>query len=309
MNDTPPSRSKWVQARERGSLGAIRVMAWIAVKGGRRVARWVLHPITVYFLLMAPAARRHSRRYLSRALGRQAHWLDSYKHMHSFAATVLDRVYLLRGPKSLFELKSLGQEQVFSTLDAGRGAIMIGAHIGSFEAIHATGQLHEGLRMAMVMYPDNARLIRQSLAAIAPDAQPPIIALGRPDSTLAIRDWLDGGGVTGLLADRSLPSESARVGTLQLSFLGCETRFSDGPFRLAALLRRRVFLMVGVYLGGHRYEMRFEPLADFTERAENAAAREVHIQQAVQTYVLWLEKLCRAHPYNWFNFFDYWHED
>jgi predicted LPLAT superfamily acyltransferase len=273
------------------------------------VARWVLHPITVYFLLLAPTARRHSLRYLRRALGRKATWRDAYRHFHYFAATVLDRVYLLRDQSALFELKSIGQEQVFSTVDEGRGAVMIGAHMGSFEAIHAAGKPHAGLRMAMVMYPDNARLIRQSLAAIAPDVPAPIIALGRAESILSVRDWLDGGGIAGLLADRSLPSESTRVGTLSMPFLGCETTFSDGPFRLAALLRRRVFLMVGIYLGGHQYEMRFAPLADFTERAENAAARDVQIKQAVQAYVVWLEGLCRAHPYNWFNFFDYWHED
>jgi predicted LPLAT superfamily acyltransferase len=287
----------------------MRLMTWIALKGGRRVARCFLHSITIYFLLLAPAARRHSIRYLGRALGRKATWFDAYRHFHCFAATVLDRVYLLRNQSDLFELKSIGQEQVFSTIDEGRGAVMIGAHIGSFEALHAAGKPHPGLRMAMVMYPDNARLIRQSLAAIAPDVQAPLIALGRAESILTVRDWLDEGGLAGLLADRSLPGESSRVGTLSLPFLGCETSFSDGPFRLAALLRRRVFLMVGIYLGGKRYEMRFEPLADFTERAANTAAREAQIKQAVQAYVMWLENLCRAHPYNWFNYFDYWHED
>jgi predicted LPLAT superfamily acyltransferase len=316
VSEKPPStlekisrKTAWAHSRERGNIWAMRLMAVIALQGGRRVARWVLHPITLYFLLLAPTARRHSLRYLARALGRKATWHDAYRHFYCFAATVLDRVYLLRDQTALFELKSVGQEQVFSTVDEGHGAIMIGAHMGSFEAIHAAGKPHAGLRMAMVMYPDNARLIRQSLAAIAPDVPAPIIALGRAESILTVRDWLDDGGVAGLLGDRSLPGESSRVGTLQLSFLGCETTFSDGAIRLAALLRRRVYLMVGIYMGGNRYEMRFEPLADFTQRAENAAARDAHIKQAVQTYVVWLEELCRAHPYNWFNFFDYWHED
>ncbi|HEY5019655.1 MAG TPA: hypothetical protein VII17_01420, partial [Steroidobacteraceae bacterium] len=71
-----------------------------------------------------------------------------------------------------------------------------------------------------------------------------------------------------------------------------------------ALLRRRVLFMVGLYRGGRRYHVMFEPLADFTNtsRAERAAA----IDAAVRRYASLLEQHCRSDPYNWFNFFDFW---
>ena len=38
-----------------------------------------------------------SNRYrYSRALGRPARWTDSYRHIHCFASTILDRVYFLQ---------------------------------------------------------------------------------------------------------------------------------------------------------------------------------------------------------------------
>ena len=54
-----------------------------------------------------------------------------------------------------------------------------------------------------------------------------------------------------------------------------------------------------------RYELRFELLADFSnvERGERDAA----IAQAMQAYADRLSELCRRAPYNWFNFFDFWH--
>ena len=59
--------------------------------------------------------------------------------------------------------------------------------------------------------------------------------------------------------------------TLWLPFLGTPARFSDGPFRLAALLRRPVVFMAGLYHGGRRYELRFVELDDFSDRPAGAA--------------------------------------
>ena len=311
MNSAPVQADgeDWSHTPERSNALALRVMSWIALTCGRRVARWVLHPITLYFVLFAPVPRRHSRRYLSRALGRPAGWRDVYRHLFTFTATILDRVYLLSGRMHLFDVSVHGEALIDATLAEGRGAFLVGAHIGSFEALRAIGQNRSGLRIAMVMYPDNARLINHALRAIAPHYQPKIIALGQRDSMLAVRDWLDAGGLAGLLADRALPGESQRAGSIGVNFLGREASFSDGPFRLAALLRRRVVFMAGLYAGGNRYDVRFTALADFSQRAADPAAREQHIRDAVLAYAAQLESICREQPYNWFNFLDFWHED
>jgi predicted LPLAT superfamily acyltransferase len=92
-----------------------------------------------------------------------------------------------------------------------------------------------------------------------------------------------------------------------LPFLGQPAPFSDGPLRLAALLRQRVFFMAGLYHGGARYSLRFEPLADF--RATAGPALEAEVEAALQRYVALLESICREAPYNWFNFYDFWASD
>lgn len=303
----------WAQAPERSNALALRLMCWVALTFGRRFSRLLLHPITAYFVLCSPTARRHSRRYLGRALGRPAQWSDGYRHVFAFASTILDRVYFLRGRHDLLELKVSGRELLETTLAEGRGAFLVGAHVGSFEALRATRHLRDPgappLEIAMVMYPDNARLINRALAAIAPDAVPKIIALGRMDSMLAIRDWLDRGGLAGMLGDRSLPAGSDRGGTVSVPFLGRQATFGDGPLRLAALLRRRVIFMAGLYAGGARYEVLFDTLADFSDRIADPAERERRIRDAVKAYAARLEGLCREHPYNWFNFHDFWSEE
>jgi predicted LPLAT superfamily acyltransferase len=300
----------WTHQQERSNPWALRLMRWIALTTGRRVARGVLHPITLYFVLMGGAARRESARFLEHALGRPATWRDIYLHIHTFAATVLDRVYLLQEGSHELELRTTGISIMEAPLAAGKGALMVGAHMGSFEALRALGH-RLGLRVAMVMYEENARLINSTLAAIAPKASLHTIALGRLDAMLELRDWLDQGGIAGLLADRTLPSQSGRARTLWLPFLGRPARFSDGPFRLAALLRRPVVFMTGLYHGGSDYELRFIELADFSKRSATTDGAELdrQIHEAMERYVAIIESLCREAPYNWFNFFDFWADD
>ena len=300
----------WTHQQERSNLWTLRLMRWIALTAGRRISRGMLHPITLYFLLFGGTARRASALYLPRALGRAATWRDIYRHIHTFAATVLDRVYLLQETCDDLALRTTNIAIMDAPLSAGKGALMIGAHVGSFESLRALGQrLH--LQVAMVMYEENARLINSTLAAIAPKASLRTIALGRIDAMLELRDWLDQGGIAGLLADRSLPRQSGRSRTLWLPFLGQPARFSDGPFRLAALLRRPVVFMAGLYHGGADYELRFIELADFSNRPalRSGAELDQQILEAMQRYVAIIESLCREAPYNWFNFFDFWADD
>ena len=307
----------WAHAPERSNMLALRFICFMALVCGRHVTRLLLPPISLYFLLFAPAQRRHIKRYLFRAIGPQAGWVDGFRLLHAFSSTVLDRVYLLRGRLELFRISVSGNVPIEREAQEGRGAFMLGAHIGSFEVMgackHNTEQ--QALRLAMLMYPDNAQRINAILGAIAlPEMRPHVIALGRPHSMLDLRDWLDGGGLGGMLADRTLPGSEdqpaqQRGNTLVVPFLGQPANFNDGPFRLAALLRRKVFFMAGLYGGGARYDVQFELLADFTERITDPAERERRIREAVAAYVAHLEALCRAHPYNWFNFHDFWLED
>ncbi|MEO8836980.1 MAG: acyl-CoA synthetase [Caldimonas sp.] len=302
--------TEWTRQRERTSLWQLRAMRWIAVAAGRRAARLLLHPIVCCFILDR-ATREHSARYLARALARPATWSDVYRHLHTFATTVLDRVYLLQERFDLFAFEAHGTEAILAPFAAGEGVLAFGAHLGSFEALRMIGH-EKGLRVAMIMYEDNARLINETLAVLAPNASLHTIALGRVDAMLAIHRWLEEGGVAGLLADRTLPGNSQRSKSVALPFLGAPALFPDGPFRLAAMLRQKVVFMAGLYRSGHDYDLRFIEIADFGTLAsagtgaERAAARDAAIRAGLERYVATLEALCREAPYNWFNFYDFW---
>lgn len=305
MQRTEPSDSRalsaWAKKPERSSMAVLRLMTWLSLTLGRRVSRIVLYGIAVYFFLFAPQARRASKAYLRRVIGRNATIRDGFRHVLAFASVIHDRVYWLRDRQDLFEVTVSGDEVLAAYRDAGKGVIFMGAHFGSFEALRALGESH-GLDVRMLMYPDNAQMVTQALAAINPAVRESVIALGRSDAILQVRDHLGTGGCVGILADRVLNEELDK--TSMVEFLGNPASFPLGPWRLAALLRAPVVFMAGMYLGGNRYHLRFDTIADFS--VEAAGTREAAMHGALKRYVASLEARCMQAPWNWFNFYDFW---
>jgi predicted LPLAT superfamily acyltransferase len=301
----PSEAGDWKGRPERSSLFWLRVMTWISLRLGRAPSRVVLFGIAAYFLAFAPTARRMSRSYLRRALGLPAladvGWKFLFRHFLSFAAVIHDRVYLVNDRFELFDIRVHNQGLIDAVVAEGKGVFLIGAHLGSFEVLRSIGRRQPGLRIAMAMYEENARMINAALAAINPHAQQDIIALGHIDSMIQVHALLAEGGVVGMLGDRSLGDDDTR----QVDFLGAPAALPLGPFRLAAVMKRPVLFMTGLYRGGNRYDIHFEHLADFSAIAPRG--RALAVDAALKRYAALTEQYCLASPYNWFNFFDFWH--
>jgi predicted LPLAT superfamily acyltransferase len=293
-------QAEWVRRPERSNMTMLRAMRWMSLTLGRPLSRGVLAGISLYFLLFSPRARAASRDYLRRVLGRPPRLAEQFCLFHSFASCIHDRVYLLNGRFDLFDIRIHGREVLDDAIARGDGVFLMGAHLGSFEVVRAVGRQQPGLRVAMAMYADNARQINAALAAINPAAVQDIVALGQVDSMLQVQARLDEGVLLGVLADRALDAGP----TLTLPFLGQPAPFPLSSMRLAAMLKRPVVFMTGLYLGGNRYAIHFEKLADFSQ--VERAGRDAAIRKAVSDYAACLERHCRAAPYNWFNFFDFW---
>ena len=298
MSSASAPSAEWTQRQERGTLPLLRLMAWVSLCLGRTLSRIPLRVIVIYFLAFGGAARAATRAFLRRVHGRKPTLREQYDLFFSFASTLHDRIYLLKNRFDLFDIDVSGTE-VFDE----RGMLLMGAHLGSFEAMRASGRHLGHRRVVMAMYEENARRTNTVLAAIDPAAMQDIIALGRADSMLELAERLDAGALVGVLADRTLGDEPV----IHVDFLGELAAFPTGPMRMAAALRRRVIFMVGLYRGGNAYEVHFESLADFTDLEGLARAeRECRIEAAVVGYAKRLEHYAREAPSNWFNFYDFW---
>jgi len=288
--------AEWTRRRERGSRILIRFIVWFSTVAGRSASRGLLRMCVVYFFATAGAARTAARESLRRCLGRESTLAERFRLFMNFGTVLHDRVFLLEGRNELFDMEVQGAE----TLGDG-GAILLGGHLGSFEAMRAVAAGRRSV--AMAMYEDNARKVREALGAVAPRMGEHIVPLGRLDSMLRLEARLAEGALVGILADRTLGDEPC----LEIPFLGGTARFPTGPMRIAAALRQRVLFMAGLYRGANRYEIHFEPLVDFAQVPEEDRKQRARlIEEAVARYAACLERHCRAAPDNFFNFYRFW---
>ena len=291
---------EWAIRSERGALPALKLGVWIALRLGRRVARLFLYPTCLYFLVSSGTAAHSSRQYLTRVLGRRPNIAEIFRHYLTFASCVLDRVFLLNEQIDRFDVRVQGEDIVHDILQRGDGCMLFGAHFGSFEVTRAIGRQQRNLQIGLVMYEENAHKIRSALAAINPRLETEVIALGQLHSLITVAERLNRGHFIGMLVDRNVDGEDR----VRLPFLGTPALFPQGPFRMAMLLRRPVVMMVGIYCGGSTYEIHFERLIDPT----NLPSGDINecVEAAMRRYVAKLERYCRAAPFNWFNFYDFW---
>ena len=285
----------WTEKSERGSVWLIRLIVWLARTAGRPVCRALLYPIVAYFYLFDQTARKASAEFLQAVHRRPAEPKEVFAHIYSFAATLLDRVYMAAGDFARFEVKLEGLQLVTQALDAGRGCVLLGSHLGSFDLLTLANRAMEGHAVSVMMRVDPRSRARQ-IAGID-DGGVNLIAMGRPDSFLKAHDALTRGGIVALLADR-IEGPAA----LPVHFLGRATHMPTAPHILAARSGAAVLMCFGLYEGGNRYRIEF---VDFGAPA-GAKSRGRDLQPVVNRYASLLEKYTRRYPMNWFNFYSYW---
>lgn len=290
----------WVAQKERSSTFWLRTIIWIARHMGRPVARGLLYPITAYFVVSSSVTRRASRQYLTRVLESKPGLLDVYRHHHCFASVILDRVFLLAGREDLLDIRVQGYQMALDQLAKGRGAILLGAHLGSFEAMRVLSSLDDKVSLKVLMIEDHNQMITQMLNMLNPEIARSVIGLGQPDTFLKVKESLEQQEMIGMLGDRVVDNGKK----VRCEFLGQSAVFPLGPAQLAAALKVPVILFYGLYLGGKRYDVHFELLTEGVDVPREQ--RQQKMQNLTCEYARQLEIKVRKAPMNWFNFYDYW---
>jgi predicted LPLAT superfamily acyltransferase len=293
------SAARWTRQAERGSPRVIRLMIWIIRNLGWHVAYAILTPVTVYFFVTSRRARSTSRDYLGRVLGREPSWGEIYRHCFTYAASNMDRVLFLSNRIAGYEIDVSGLDLLKRLIAEGRGGILLGAHFGNFDALRLIGR-GSPVAVRPLMYRAEAGTLSVLLDDLDPKLKDSVIEIGTPDAMLQVRESLDRGEFVGILGDRTPADQKA----IPVPFLGEEALFPTGPLTLAAALHVPVLLGYGVRTGRRRYEVGFKLFAE--EIFLGRATRTEDLRHWIGLYAEWLESMCRRHPFNWFNFHDFW---
>lgn len=300
-----PDRAEWLTARERGGALAIRFTVFLTTFFGRAIGRFIARFVTLYYLVTTPAVRSSLRLYYRHLDGRAAGWRELYAHLFRFVGATLDAFFLVSGKTRHFEVTRDGHELLAGLRDRKQGAILLGAHVGSFYAMRMASK-SESLPLYALMYTKNARMLNQALARLDPEAHAQVLELdpeGGIDSMIKVKELVEGGAIIAILADR-IPLGAPADRVIRVPFLGEDAAFPTGPFLLAATLKCPVYTTFGLSRGSRRYDLNCELFAERIElpRKERKAA----LERWVRLYAERLEAAVRKAPDNWFNFYDFW---
>jgi predicted LPLAT superfamily acyltransferase len=309
MSEPAPGAARgWRAVPEVGTVLGIRIVGLVYRLLGRRIAQLLVWWITLFYALVAVGARRASREYLAR-MGLMTSFRAVHIHFFTFGCVALDRLVLLLGRASReLVIERHGHELVVEVTrredgdgtGKRRGCILLGSHIGSFEAMRA---LTVDASLTVIVDYRNARRITRVLSELAPNAKLKVIGLdpARATSMLDVRACIDRGELVAVLGDR-LEGDGARAVTVD--FLGGRAKLPTGPYLLAHMLSCPVYFVAGLYTAPNRYDLFFKPFSEAVKLPRKG--REEAAQEYAQKYALELEAFARRAPYNWFNFYDFW---
>ncbi|HWX10855.1 MAG TPA: glycosyltransferase [Trinickia sp.] len=300
----------WWRVAERGSRFGMMLLALSCRILGKRLTALWLYPIVAYFVLTGRAARDASRNYFTH-LGQAAPhdgtprpgWLSAYRHMLAFAQSGFDKLAAWSGRVNRADV-AFDDPAAFEALVAsGRGALVIGAHLGNLEMIRALAARGAQMKVTAVVYTEHARRFNNVLASANRDFGLHLVEVSDfgPETAMMMQARFDAGELLVIVGDRVPAHESGR--TIDAQFLGSTAPFAQGPYVLAHALGCPVYLFFCLK-ERDGYRLYFEPFAERIDLPRRDRAQ--HLATWAQRYATRLEHYCRKAPYQWFNFFNFW---
>jgi predicted LPLAT superfamily acyltransferase len=305
----------WTAAAERGSLVALSMLRWFYGCFGRRASGALLTPIVAYYFATDRAARRASMDFLRTlwavdreraALDRPPTWFHVFRHLHEFAESLLDRLIAWSGDAECIRIDERGTEHLLELARQRRGGILLGSHLGSYEMLRVLSE-QTGIVVNILMFTRHSARINAFFERLRPGLKMRLIHFepGSIRAVFEIKAAIERGEFVGMMGDRLWESEADR--SVSIPFLGRRARFPLGPFLLQTVLGCPLFLTVCVRTGRGHYAASTQPFApagvvprrDRIKRAEELARR----------YAAALEDWCARTPCQWFNFFEFWHDE
>jgi len=224
-----------------------------------------------------------------------------YKNFCLLGEMLIDKIAFLTGSYNKFTFTFEGEENLHQMVSAGKGGVLIGAHMGNWEM---AGQLLERVSSVMniVMLEAEHRQIDQYLKDVLVKKNVRIIGIKEDLSHLVeIGDALKRNEMVAIHGDRFLPG----AGSVQVSFMGRPALFPTGPLYMASKFGVPVSYVVTVKEKKTHYHFYATPGKVYPYPSKLTTRKE-EMRQMVQEYASVIEYRLKQYPLQWFNYYQFW---
>lgn len=304
----------WSQQAESGTYYGIKLLLAMYSLFGRSVFKLLLKIVMVYYIVTGKSTRQVSQQYLSRVqeyarnTGKSLPGkLSVYKHLCSFGQTILDKLAAWKGDFSAENLTIHGQCYVDQLAESGRGAVLLGSHLGNLELCRALSDSFIDLKINALVFSEHAPRFNAVMQAVNPKADLNIIQVNKlgPETAIMLDEKINNGEWVVIVADRTSTSVEQRV--IWADFIGKSAPFPQGPFLLASILKAPVYLLFGLRDDSKKkahFDVYFEPFSEQIKLPRSK--REQGLQAVGERYAQRLEFYTMKAPLQWYNFFNFW---
>ena len=312
--------SHWSKLKEQSSgYWRLQFLLKIYQFFGKRFLQVLLYPIVFFIFIFAKNARKYSYEYLNRIYQikisqndysfTKPHYISVFKHLISFANTLLDRIDSWSGKvdKQKLNIKTPKEiEEVFLEINQNQGPFFICSHLGNIEVLRALGNIHGEKKLvinSLVQFSHTSDF-NNLLKKIHPDVSTNLISATNIgiDTVISIKEKLQNGEIVVAAGDRTAAQNENKV--IAIDFLGKKANFPIGTFTLASLMESKIYFVFCLNQAendGYDFYL-YKSKINFISRAK----RKENLEKIVNEYASYLEKLCLKYPNQWYNFFDFW---
>lgn len=299
----------WSAMGEWSLVWGMRFLLRVYLLFGRRVLQWFLYPVVSYYWLANKSGRAASLDYLKRikqyapAVHLNDNLWNSYRHFISFANAIIDKLAAWSGALSLADVDYQGREQLLAAINSGKGAVLLGSHLGNLEVCRMIADLDNAPRINVLVHTKHAEKFNRLLKQTNEHSGLNLIQVTEINAatSMLLSDKIDNGELVIIAADRTPVSPQPRVS--KVKFMGSDALFPQGPFILASLFKCPVYALFCLKQQD-KHVIYFEHFSDALTFPKKT--REQAMQQTIQRYAQRLEHYCLIAPLQWFNFFDFW---
>jgi predicted LPLAT superfamily acyltransferase len=296
--------------------------------------RRLAFPVGFVYFLASRNVRIESRRYLDKAAAFRnrrgvsgSGRLSVLKHIIAFALALVEKVEAWGGAIDFRRIHFQDDDSgaLLDLLEKGGGAVLLCSHLGNTELLRALADysrtgVSRNIPVISVIDAGVTPFFSRMLGELNPRSR--LRILNARDINAGALQLLAGclgaGGLAVIAADRTPPDHPAsgesaagnrtRHRPFSISFLGAAAQFPPGPFFLASLLDAPVYAVFALRRGG---DLSVSPEYNMHVRrivlsASGDTPRRGRLERAAREFAALLESYCLEHPYQWYNFFNFW---
>ena len=250
-----------------------------------------------------------------RKLGVRVGAFGTYKHILSFALSMVEKLRGWKGAIKLNQIESQNDDlqMLVSQMNQGQGAFLLCSHLGNMEMLRSLteyGEFHTSRKFQVFPVVDlsGSKKFNALLRELNPELMENVIDANSidVDSAIWMKEKIADGNLVVIAGDRTSAHTRNRV--LETTFLGETANFPEGAFSLAGILNAPVYFVFAIRK--HDFNIR-SPYEMHVVRAKTnldclRKERPARLKMLLQEYTELLERLCKEHPYQWYNFYNFW---